>query len=494
MPYRSQSANRLTEHIHAAVRAAVGDTARVLLVACSGGADSTCLAHAITAVARREGWTVSLGHVRHGVRAEDAGDLDRVRALAERLGVAADHETLAPSSRASEASLRTGRYLALARMARSVGAHAVLTGHTMNDQSETILLHLIRGSGLDGLVGMRVCSAYPVDDDRRSADAGAPENLRLIRPLLAIRREETEEYCAAHSLAFGHDITNDDQVWRRNWLRHTVLPEIRSRYPDITGTLAQAASLLAEDARFLDEETDRALARCKERCEADVSILDRRAFANEPPALRLRIVRRLFARYGGDVPRADLVIRAVHTLSSTQSSRMVHFGRVACSIVLGNMIVGAPDDVLAWILRDAGGRFPLDRGRRPIAVDVPISLGGPPGMSARYLITIRSVHAKSSIGPSAVVQTHALALPDGAYLTMRNYRPGDRFHPLGGDHSIALGEYLSRRGVAAPVRDWLPLLIVNDTIAWVIGHGFGARFTSSGDHATHVASLLRDDA
>ena len=74
---------------------------------------------------------------------------------------------------------------------------------------------------------------------------------------------------------------------------------------------------------------------------------------------------------------------------------------------------------------------------------------------------------------------------------MRNRLPGDRFHPLGGDHSVLLREYLSARDIPAPVRDWLPLLVVNDTIAWVIGHAFGAAFVAPHARATHIALLQR---
>ncbi|MGI8858049.1 MAG: tRNA lysidine(34) synthetase TilS [Thermomicrobiales bacterium] len=498
MPNRPQSANRLTERVHAAVRAVVPFAgASNLLIACSGGADSTCLAHAVVAVAQQNGWTVTIAHVRHGLRPDDSRDDEAVRALAASLNTPFAHGALtwpdhAQPERVSEAALRAGRYAALARMARAAGAGVILTGHTMDDQAETILLHLLRGTGLTGLTGMDTSAALPIGDE--NSNEQTEDHLRIVRPLLGIQRAETEAYCAAHRLTVIHDPSNDDQQWTRNWLRHTVLPELRTRNPAIAETLARAARTLGADAQFLEEETARAFTRSDWRIEKDVSVIDHRAFASEPPALRMRMVRTLLEQYGSSLPGADLVKQADASLSAERSTRILHFGSVACAVIDGRMIVGAPDDVRRWIIRYAEARYPLFHGNQPLETNATFPLYPVPDAEIAYACTVNTLEAPVSDLSSRAVQMQYLALPAGAQLTVRNRRPGDRFHPVGRQRALALQDYLSARGIPALVRDWLPLLVVNDTIAWVIGHDCSARFATSRENATHVALLHRRES
>jgi tRNA(Ile)-lysidine synthase len=497
MPYRPQSTNRLTEQIQAAVRGVVSRAGESnLLVACSGGADSTCLVHAVVAVARQHSWTVTIAHVQHAVRPDDSADVAVVRTLAGRLAVPFVHDALtwpdgALPDRATEAALRAGRYAALARMARTAGARAILTGHTMDDQAETILLLLIRGTGLTGLTGMTPCAMLPFDEG--TVDEPVENRVRIVRPFLGVRREETEAYCVAHDLPVIHDPSNDDQTWTRNWLRHTVLPELRTRNPNITQTLARTAGLLADDARFLDEETARAFARSGHRTEAHVSVIDHGKYAAESSAQRTRMIRTLLRRYSGMSPGADLVIHADTALSAARSSRIMHFGPVACAIIDGQVIVGAPDDVRTWIIRRCAARYPLFIGTQSLETNAMFLLPPIPDADIAYSCIIQTLHASVTDQPPQAERVHYLALPDGARLTVRNRQPGDRFQPVGRRSALALQDYLSARGTPAFVRDWLPLLVVNDTIAWVIGHDFSAQLATSREDATHVALLQRGE-
>jgi tRNA(Ile)-lysidine synthase len=497
MPYRPQSANRLTERVLAAVRTIVPRaTASHLLVACSGGADSVCLAHAVAAAAQQHCWSVTIAHVRHDVRPGDDADVEAVRTLAARLDLPCAHETLAwPDgtlpSKITEADLRAGRYAALARMARAAGARAIVTGHTMDDQAETILLHLLRGTGLTGLTGMQPCAALLTGDEDQSERV--VDRLTIVRPLLGIRRDETKAYCAAHGLPVIYDPSNDDQAWTRNWLRHTVLPELRTRNPAITETLARAAGLLAADALYMDEETARALARNSLRDESTVSIIDQRAFANEPPALRRRIVRTLLARYGDHAAGADDTLRVEAALVSAHTSRIMHLDQMACAVIDGQMIVGTPADVRAWIIRRSAARYPLFHGNQAVGIDVMFALGNVADAGTSYRCVVASLPPPTSAQQSDAEQAAYLSLPPDARLAVRNRQPGDRFHPVGRRHALLLQDYLTARGIPAPVRDWLPLLVVNGTIAWVIGHEVSAEYAASRENATHIALLWRGE-
>jgi tRNA(Ile)-lysidine synthase len=189
--------------------------------AVSGGADSL----ALLVLATQAGCTVTAVHVDHGLRPGSAGEADVVRDAAARYGAAFRSETvdLAPGPNL-EARARAARYAVL--------PPDVLTGHTADDQAETVLLNLIRGAGLDGLAGMRA-------DDRR--------------PLLALRRAETEKVCADEGLQPIVDPSNLDPAHRRNRVRAELLPlvnEIADR--DVVPILARQAALLRDEAEILD--------------------------------------------------------------------------------------------------------------------------------------------------------------------------------------------------------------------------------------------------
>ncbi|MEY2406593.1 MAG: tRNA(Ile)-lysidine synthase [Acidimicrobiaceae bacterium] len=190
--------------------------------AVSGGADSL----ALLVLATEAGCTVTACHVDHGLREGSAREADVVRAAAERFGASfsALRVEVAPGPNL-EARARAARYRAL-----PAGA---LTGHTADDQAETVLLNLLRGAGLDGLAGIHA-------DGRR--------------PLLGLRRAETHALCAELGLVPVADPSNDDRAHRRNRVRHELVPLLDAvAERDVAALLARQATLLADDAAALDE-------------------------------------------------------------------------------------------------------------------------------------------------------------------------------------------------------------------------------------------------
>jgi tRNA(Ile)-lysidine synthase len=219
------------------------------VAAVSGGADSL----ALLALAVDAGLRVTAVHVDHGLRAGSAGEAGVVRDAAASLGAGfrAEHVEVAPGPNL-EARAREAR--------RAVLPPDAMTGHTADDQAETLLLNLVRGAGLDGLGGMRPGPT---------------------KPILALRRWETEAVCAARGFTVVRDPSNDDPAHRRNRVRHEVLPlldEIAAR--DVAPLLARAALLLRDDAALLDALADA------------IDPTDARALAAAPLPLARRAVRR----------------------------------------------------------------------------------------------------------------------------------------------------------------------------------------------------------
>jgi tRNA(Ile)-lysidine synthase len=211
----------------------VDDVIAPVVVACSGGPDST----ALLALAVDAGLDPVAVHVDHGLRPESAGEAGIVAAVAEHLGARFHAERVEVEPGANlEARARTVRYEALERARFALGASTVLLGHTADDQAETVLLNVLRGSASAGLGGM---------PGRRGT---------LARPLLGLRRTETAEICAALGVAPLEDPMNDDEAFRRVALRREVLPLLeRVAGRDLVPVLARQAGVLRAESDFLDE-------------------------------------------------------------------------------------------------------------------------------------------------------------------------------------------------------------------------------------------------
>jgi tRNA(Ile)-lysidine synthase len=210
-----------------------------VLAAVSGGPDSVCLAHWLAAQARRKGLKVALAHVHHGLRGREADkDARSVEALGARLGLPvavlrADVKGVARRRRLGlEEAGRKERYRLLSAKARRGRWSLVATGHQLDDQAETVLLHLLRGTNPAGLAGI---------PPRRPL---APR-VSLIRPLLPLTRAEVLEYLRQHGLNWREDRSNADPRFSRNWVRQELIPLIEKRAPGARQRLA----LMAERIR-----------------------------------------------------------------------------------------------------------------------------------------------------------------------------------------------------------------------------------------------------
>lgn len=210
-----------------------------VLAGVSGGPDSVALAHWLSVLARRRGLDVALLHVHHGLRGREAdADARFVVALGKKLGlpttvVKVDVKKLAEKrGQGLEDAGRAARYGELTKRARRSGRRFAATGHQLDDQAETLLLHLLRGTSAAGLAGMA---------PRRALAPG----VELARPLLALTRAEVLLYLKAHGLSWREDASNASEAFERNWVRRKLLPLLEERRPGVKARLAA----LAEDVR-----------------------------------------------------------------------------------------------------------------------------------------------------------------------------------------------------------------------------------------------------
>lgn len=288
-----------TAAIRAAVRAALPPEPHALIVAVSGGADSMALAAACAHVGRASGHAFTAVTVDHGLQEGSAAIAARAVAAVQALGLPARTVRVdVARTGGPEAAARRARYAALEAARADLGARAVLTAHTLDDQAETVLLGLARGSGARSLAGMR-----PV--------AGT-----VWRPLLGIERAQTRASCAAQGVPVWEDPHNADPAFARVRARRTVLPVLEAELgPGIARALARSAAQLAADSDELEAQAAEALARC-----AHGARLSPEA-AGLPPALRTRVLRAWLRTAGGGgqelghahVQRADALLTGART-------------------------------------------------------------------------------------------------------------------------------------------------------------------------------------
>jgi tRNA(Ile)-lysidine synthase len=278
--------------VRTAVRAALPEPVGggLVLVALSGGPDSLALAAATAFESRRAGVRAGAVVIDHGLQEGSADVAARAARQARGLGldpvVVTRVEVVAAGG--PEAAARDARYTALAEAAAKAGATRVFLGHTLDDQAETVLLGLARGSGGGSLKGMPVSSGL------------------FARPLLEIRRAATVQFCLDSGLDPWTDPHNDDERFRRVRVRKTVLPVLETELgPGIAEALARTAAQFREDAEALDHFAEEQIEELAEHAEAGIS-LPAKALAANPPALRQRIIRMtVAAEFGVSLSRGQ---------------------------------------------------------------------------------------------------------------------------------------------------------------------------------------------
>jgi tRNA(Ile)-lysidine synthase len=270
-----------------------------VMVAVSGGADSVALLHALRALRADWDLQLSVAHLDHGLREASARDARFVEELAAAWGLPAAIERRPVAQRCAQQgwSLEEGarriRYQFLLEAARRHSASRVALAHTADDQAETVLMRLIRGTGLLGLGAIPAARALEV-------------GLWVVRPLLETWRSEILDYTARHGLAYREDATNADPRFVRNRIRHELLPLLERRYnPNIKGALAHLAEQSRGDYAYLEEAAGRqwkraAKVRQLQGIELSIPVLRR-----QPLALQRQLWRQAIQRLKGDARRLE---------------------------------------------------------------------------------------------------------------------------------------------------------------------------------------------
>jgi tRNA(Ile)-lysidine synthase len=424
-----------------------------VVVAVSGGADSVALLRVLLDLRPGLGIVLAVAHFNHGLRGEESEadqafvaefaseqHIDFFAERADTRGYASCHKL------SIEAAGRELRYCWLAQLAREQRFDRVATAHTRDDQSETVLLKLLRGAGTRGLAGI-----YP-------ARQLAKTNSCVVRPLLCASRAEVESYLESLGQSWREDATNLDRRFLRNRVRHELLPLLEQEYnPKIREVLSDTSEIARGEEEYWQPIVDQQI-----RLRTNVEGLAIDGFADLPLALQRRVVKRFVENKGIalDFEHVEKVRRCV-------------LGELPCAELPRSWLVVAEGGSLQL-------RAPAQDPSQPIAYEYLLPVPG----------EVRIVELGVTLRAQIVGAEFARELPAGELLAadllggevlIRNWQPGDRFHPAHSRSGEKLKRLFGEKRIPAQERLGWPVALCDDQIVWVRGFPVDKRYSWSGD-------------
>lgn len=403
-----------------------------LLVALSGGADSVALLVLLCRQQKEYNLHITAAHLNHGIRGAQA-DADaaycaelcrklQVKLICEKCDVPAMART---QGLGLETAAREARYSFLRRAQAQCGANLIALAHHMNDQAETILMHLLRGAGPEGISGMA-----------RQKDG-------LYRPLLDVSKENLKQFLSDEGFAWCEDATNACADNPRNALRLNVLPEIEKSYPSAVKAIARYGQLARDESDYLSRLADHFLTE-----HLDTGIWGKRLKLNgtEETALMRRVLRRLCNDLSGNT-----------SLSMEKTDELLALSRQARGKIQLNQRLCVEKTPTALYFLPPAPKKPAP---------VMLNLSGETELNGICRIT-----AETGIFPiernDPLTQVLDADTLEGACLRLR--MAGDRIFPLGASGEQLLSDYMIDRKLDRPLREWIPLVAIDQQILWVCG-------------------------
>lgn len=429
-----------------------------VVVGISGGPDSVAMAHLLKAL----GYRLHLAHLDHGLRPDSQEDAALVRRLSQAWALPlylerADVARYADARGLSlEAAAREVRYRFLFRVARDVRAQAVAVAHTQDDQAETVLLHLLRGSGLTGLQGMRP-KAYLWD-----------ETIPLVRPFLVVSRREVLAYCREQGLPYREDPTNQDLRFTRNRIRHLLLPLLEREFnPRIRETLARMTRVVQQEMEVLQNLAEQVWSQVVQEVGEAFIFWDIRVMGRVHPGVRYHLWRKMVRLLR---PGLEMAFEDVE-----RAERWLH---------------AAPPGPTDWfaglfLAREEPHRGITARWEADLPthfwpqLPVPDQVYALPWGGTVALAHGWSLWASEALPASVLPEDLSHTPPHRAWvdadtvdspLYVRARRPGDRFAPLGMEgHTMKLSDFMINVKIPRRARDRWPLVVHQDEVVWVVG-------------------------
>ncbi len=461
----------LTDAVRTAL-AEFGVRDETVVVAVSGGPDSVALLHTLFRLQDELALRLHVAHLNHMLRGETSDkDAEFVGALAETLGIpftCESRDTRAHQRERKNSSLedaaRDVRHAFLSDVADEVGASRIALGHTVDDQAETVLLQLVRGTGLSGLRGM------------------LPVRGRIIRPLLGVRRDDILEYLKAEGIDYRIDETNLSDDFARNRMRTDILPMLQREFnPRAAENIARTAELVRRAEEWADSELDRSfdsLVTSRDKTGIHLSVS---ALLGLPVLLRQLATRRAIRALDADTPELSLAhIQSVDNLiASPLTEGQVSLPGGTCAKRSGNDLT----------IGRTGGK------EQDSAWELPVEVPGTVQIPASHISFFCEIVPRTpEFSPPPSTESHEAFMDWERVrgdLVIRNRRPGDRFHPLGAPGSKKLKDFFIDAKLPQTERDRIPLLVDDEGIICVLGHVISDRVRVKPETRSFLHVVLR---
>jgi tRNA(Ile)-lysidine synthase len=425
-----------------------------IVVAVSGGPDSVCLLDVLSCLRPDLQLGLVVAHFDHGLRPDEDRDETRfVASLAavRNLPFETKSARLDPRGGSLEDRARTARYRFLEEVRRRFSAEKIALGHQRNDQAETVLMRLLRGSGTGGLSGIA-----PIRDER------------VIRPILELSRHEIETYLRNRRLSFKTDPTNREERFLRNRIRSRMIPSLEQYQPQVIDILAQTADILREDHAYLEKVAQEWLNQRMQAQPTGSVEIDVAQFLELPPAIGKRVIRHCVD----------------HVRDGLSGVTWRHINAV-CQLAGGRRSQGTIRLPKGLVVQRTYGRLSFGKGSPAISEDYLYILKGPGRYHIKDVSSSLFVEEMCGRLPSfsegdpwtAYFDARKISYP----LVLRNFKPGDKFVPLGMDGHKKVKDLFIDRKLPRPVRSRLPILLSGESILWVCGMMIDERVKVSGD-------------
>ena len=403
------------------------------LIGLSGGADSVALLMTLLPDIRDGRIAAEAVHVNHGLRGTESDDDEKFcRELCEREGVPLTVYRADLQGKTDEDSARKARYGFFREKYKAFKADGLILAHHADDQAETFLMRLTRGAGPEGLECMR-------EDE-------TVEDIRILRPMLRIRREEIRAALTEDGTGWREDSTNTDTAYLRNKVRQELIPALEAISESAVDKICRTAGMIAADNDVLDAAAEKLL-----RENAKGSILNAAAITAEPEAVRRWVLRKWW--------NAEGPVLEEHALSAAQTEALT----ALLDVTKGK--INLPGGVYAV----RTGKHLILRSSEKEEAPEPVVFSGKEIVFGDYRITV----GPSEGNPGDGKRTQEV--PDGFFegCEIRTRRPGDRIRPFGSTGSRKLQDYLTDRRIGEPFRDQIPLICRGNEVLLVCGVGAG---------------------
>ncbi len=430
-----------------------------VLIGVSGGPDSVCLLHVLCSLQNRLNINkIFVVHVNHMLRGDEAKrDEDYVHNLCGKLGIEVyskefNIRDIAASKGISlEEAGREVRYEYFDKMAEKLGANKIAVAHNKNDQAETILLHIVRGTGLDGLKGM---------DYKRD---------KIVRPLMDIDRNQIEEYCIKYNLNPITDSSNLESIYTRNKIRLELVPFIDKLLKiDITSNLVKMSLLIKDDNKYIEEKTIEMYNQCIVEKDSNSICLDLVLLGKQHTAIQKRIL-----RYAIEVLKGDL--KGIEKIHIQDALNLISHGRTGSEIHLPcGLRIKRSYGIIKIFENNKKESIAAVKADEKVAIPGETSFSNC-GIILASLADDKDIGKVNSINQNSLIQFfdyEKLSLG----INLRYRKEGDVFRPYKSNGTKKLKEYFIDNKVPREIREKVPIIAMNNEVVWIIGYKISDKF------------------